>query len=100
MRIILGLKSPIQFISISIDDSPQTVEAFRKERFPMPWLHGFVPPDEAEALHAAWQFSGVPMPILVDHEGVIVTARKGLRGDELRGTLEAYLAEAAERSEK
>jgi peroxiredoxin len=84
-----GANGPIAFVSISTDAHAATVEAFRRGEWPMPWIN-LHQPDEA-SLFAAWQFSGIPLVVLVDAEGRIAETEKQLRGDKLLGTLQAFV---------
>ncbi|MBX7082694.1 MAG: TlpA family protein disulfide reductase [Nannocystaceae bacterium] len=81
----------IEFVSISLDDSPQTVAAARRGRLAMPWTHAFVGVDRADALEREFGFVGVPTLILVDRAGTILALDDALVGEALLPTLQAAL---------
>lgn len=33
---------------------------FRRDEWPMPWIHAHIPPSEHDAFYDAWHFSGIP----------------------------------------
>jgi thiol-disulfide isomerase/thioredoxin len=80
-----------QILSISADASPSVVTRFR-EKWPMPWMHGFVKgaleSDELRAL----QINSLPRALLLDPAGRIVAMDGELRGAALKATLERLLA--------
>ncbi len=80
-----------QILSISADASPSVVTRFR-EKWPMPWMHGFVKgaleSDELRAL----QINSLPRALLLDPAGRIVAMDGELRGAALQVTLERLLA--------
>ncbi|KIG17985.1 Thioredoxin [Enhygromyxa salina] len=84
-----GADGPIAFVSVSVDAQVDTVEAFRRDKWPMPWIN-LHEPDES-ALQKAWEFSGVPLVVLVDAEGRIAATEEKLRGEALLETLQAYV---------
>jgi thiol-disulfide isomerase/thioredoxin len=91
-----GQRGPIAFVSLSMDNEVTEVEAFRSEKWPMPWLNGHVPASEHKALYEAWKFVGIPLVVLVDADGTIEQVDKGLHGDELLSTLESVGARTEE----
>ncbi|WP_434417682.1 TlpA family protein disulfide reductase [Nannocystis pusilla] len=84
----------IEFLFVSIDQSPGDVQAFRDEHWSMPWTHAFVGRDGEAATMARFGFSGVPTGVLVDAAGTIVEVGAALRGQQLLPTLERALAAA------
>ena len=84
-----------QILSVSVhDESPEKVRAFRRDKWPMPWLHGFVSEDEAEELVSNYfGVSGFPTLALVAPDGKIVAGNSMLRGEKLEATLERFLDE-------
>lgn len=80
-----------EIISISIDNDPATVRAFRRDEWRMPWKHAVAIAAEHDSLSARFGVTGVPTPILVDAEGRIL-AREGLLGRALERTPARYLA--------
>ena len=97
MRRLRPAKRPkVEFVFVSLDGDPGTVDAFRKQHWSMPWTHAFVGHSgEAEAM-ARYGFSGVPTTVLIDESGTILELEK-LRGDELQPTLERVLAERSKK---
>ncbi|MCY1071349.1 hypothetical protein OV090_41790 [Nannocystis sp. RBIL2] len=73
----------IEFVSVSLHQSPDDVQAFRKEHWSMPWTHAFVGrAREKEVMETA---------VLVDGTGVIVEVGGALRRERLLPTLERAL---------
>ena len=80
-----------QILSISADASPSVVTRFR-EKWPMPWMHGFVKGGlESDELRAL-QINSLPRALLLDPAGRIVAMDAELRGAALKVTLERLLA--------
>ncbi|HEY9167237.1 MAG TPA: thioredoxin-like domain-containing protein [Candidatus Kryptonia bacterium] len=77
-------------LSISLDASPADVIAFRKDKWPMPWLHAFVG-DWENTICKDFDVVAIPRPVLVDSKGKIVAMNNELRGAELDKTLERIL---------
>jgi peroxiredoxin len=70
-----------EIVSLSFDDSPDEVRAFRATQFPMPWLNAHVTDGLGGDLAERFGVRGLPKPILVGPEGRILA----LSSDELRG---------------
>lgn len=85
-------ESGFDVVSISFDDSPEDVAAFR-DRYPMPWRHAFVGADNLSdgEVAAAWGVHGLPAAFLVGPDGTIIALEGELRGDRLAETLERVL---------
>ena len=81
-----------EILSVSLDDT-ETVERFRRERWPMPWLHAVVPRGLESPALEPFELSGLPMPILVDETGGIVAIGPPLRGPRLHRTLARVIEE-------
>nr|WP_263429448.1 TlpA disulfide reductase family protein [Nannocystis pusilla] len=82
----------IEFVSVSLDESPDDAQAFREAHWSMPWTHAFVGrAGEKEAMER-YGFAGVPTAVLVDGAGTIVEVGRALRGERLLPTLERALA--------
>lgn len=83
-----------QILSVSADASPTVVMRFR-EKWPMPWMHGFVRGGvEADELRAL-QINSFPRALLLDPDGRIVAMDGELRGAALKATLERILPASA-----
>jgi thiol-disulfide isomerase/thioredoxin len=84
----------VEFVSISVDESPRDVEAFRRESWSMPWTHAIA---AADGLRPVWQLFGVgaiPAWILVDADGSVLEVGGALDNDSvLMPALERALAE-------
>jgi thiol-disulfide isomerase/thioredoxin len=93
LRRLRGAKHPkVEFVFLSLDATPAEVEAFRRERWSMPWIHGFVGLSSEQEVKQRYGFSAVPTMVLVDESGTILEVDGGLRVD-LLGTLERVVAE-------
>ncbi len=82
-------KSAIEFVSICMDMNPEQLREFTEER-EMNWIHVSVPGWDSETAKK-YYLSFVPHLLLIDPEGIIVQMDKGLRGEELKTTLQEYL---------
>jgi thiol-disulfide isomerase/thioredoxin len=85
-------------LSLSADDKPETVQAFRKRKWPMPWNHVFLGRAGLGTEPARrFEVISLPRPILLDREGRIVALGNELRGEGLDRTLEKILGEQGAR---
>jgi len=85
-------KSPrFNILSLSFDGKEDDVRKFRKEQWPMPWLHAFVKGGFRSKLANEFEVMGIPKPILVDPNGIIVAMEGDLRGENLEKILKKYL---------
>lgn len=80
-----------EILSLSFDQTKEDVVSFRKDRYPMPWLHTFVDGGFENELAQRYEVSGIPKPILINPEGKIVAMGIQLRGANLRKTLSRFL---------
>lgn len=78
-------------VSVSFDRKPSHVDDFRRDEWPMPWLHAWVRPEELDALGETFEIGGIPRAILVGTDGVIVAEGPALRGGKLVPAVEAAL---------
>lgn len=78
-------------LSISLDTAPQDVVKFRKDKWPMPWLHAFAEKGWDNKTVKDFEVVGIPRPVLVDTTGTVVAMEADLRGENLEKTLEKYL---------
>lgn len=60
-----------EILSISLDSEIETVKAFRKKRYKMPWLNGFVG-EAANQMKKVFNLGAVPRVILVDADGKVL----------------------------
>lgn len=77
-------------LSISLDEKPADVKAFRQEQWPMPWKHHFAGffGQGRETIEQTFEVVGIPHPILVDANGQIIATNEALRGEKLFQALE------------
>jgi len=83
--------SNFTILSLSFDPKSEDVDQFRREKWPMPWLHSFVQGGFSSELAGLFEVDGIPKPILIDPDGKIVAMGSELRGDELDKTLDKFL---------
>lgn len=85
-------------LSLSCDESAEKVRQFRRERWPMPWLQGFLErcyrDRDRNDLVTAFEVVGFPSAVLVGADGTILEAGSALRGDRLAATLARVLGGA------
>ncbi len=86
-------KKNFEILSLSFDPKPEDVVKFRNEKWKMPWLHSFVQGGFNSDLAKSFEVIGIPKPILVDKDGVIVATDMDLRGERLEKTLAKHLGE-------
>ncbi len=81
-------------LSLSFDAKPEFIAPFRAQAAtPMPWHHAFVEGGFAAPVAQAYGVQGIPKPLLISPEGVIVASGSQLRGEELEKTLTKFLGE-------
>ena len=85
--------SGFQILSISFDQSVDQIAAFRAGKWKMPWLHAFAEGMFESDIATLFEVSGIPKPVLVDPDGIIVAVGANLRGENLEGTLERCIKE-------
>jgi thiol-disulfide isomerase/thioredoxin len=86
---------PFVLVSISADDSKETVKKFL-EKNPMPWTHWHIGPD-SEVLDL-WDIEGFPTIFVVDHKGVI--RYKDVRDKRMDEAVDTLLKEMEEKEGK
>ena len=82
-----------EILSISFDGAPEDVAKFRKKKWDMPWLHAFAEGNFQSDLAKTFEVSGIPKPILVDPNGMIIATEMELRGEKLSQTLARYVGD-------
>jgi thiol-disulfide isomerase/thioredoxin len=89
-------------LSLSCDPSPEKVQEFRRGRWPMPWLNGFLANcyknREQNQLVADFEVVGFPSGVLVGRDGTVLQTGPALRGERLNETLAKVFA--AEKNQK
>ncbi len=80
-----------QILSLSFDRRPEDIAPFRAKYFPMEWVHGFVNGGFRSDLAKTFEVAGIPKPILVGPDGMILATEGQLRGENLEKTLRKYV---------
>lgn len=81
-----------EIVSVAFDVSPGKVAAFRREQFPMPWLHVYATSAiEAEATRL-FTVDNFPRTVLIGRDGTVLRVDDGLRGLQLAQTLDSLFA--------
>ncbi len=78
-------------LSLSLDDTPQDVQKFRKSQYAMPWYHGFLRGGFQNKISQEFEVDAIPSPILVGPKGTILAKGISLRGPNLEQTLQQVL---------
>ena len=90
-----------EILSLSLDASVEDVEKFRtKKKWKMPWLNAFVKGGFQNKIVQNFDVLGIPKPILVNPDGIIVATEEELRGENLEKTLAKYLGDVAGRTSR
>ena len=63
---------------------------FRKEKWKMPWLNAFIKNGFKSGLAKNFEVFGIPKPILIGSNGLILEEGHVLRGEALETTLSKY----------
>lgn len=79
-------------LSVSFDETRDSIKRLRGARWSMPWLSAFEPRGFAGESAKTFEIAGIPRPILIDPEGKIVAVDDELRGEALGRTLANVLA--------
>jgi thiol-disulfide isomerase/thioredoxin len=78
-----------EILSVSLDESPEVVNEFRKEKWKMPWLHSLL--TSSPDVKKQFEIIGIPRAVLIDRDGRIVATDRELRGRNLDQTLTQLL---------
>jgi thiol-disulfide isomerase/thioredoxin len=86
--------SGFEILSYSIDSRADLVHQFRKERFPMPWLHAIDPElSEIQSPMARdFEVLSIPRPVLVDANSSIIATDQECKGAKLEELLQHVVA--------
>lgn len=76
-------KPKLEIISVSFDLEPEAVGKFRKQEWPMPWVHVSPEPERFQAISDSFGISGIPTMVLVGPDGVILASSPRLDGGKL-----------------
>ncbi|MEX2232454.1 MAG: TlpA disulfide reductase family protein [Cyclobacteriaceae bacterium] len=84
-----------QILSYSLDASREVVVRFRKERFPMPWLHGIDLKLQRNQSPMAKQFEvfDIPAAFLIDESGKILATSQDVSKEKLEEVLKKLFEE-------
>lgn len=81
-----------QILSLSFDRQVAHIAPFRKQAAtPMPWQHAFVEGGFNSILAQAYGVKGIPKPLLIGPDGIILATGGDVRGEKLLETLGNYL---------
>ena len=83
----------LKILSVSVDEDRSAVEAFVGTKFEMPWLHGIDTAGTKGEMPSDYGIQGIPAPVLVNSEGIIVAKSFELFGDRLEEQLEKLFDE-------
>ena len=78
-------------LSLSFDRKIEDVRKFRKGQWKMPWLHAFLDNSIRDQIARKFEVSGIPKPILISPEGVVIAMEADLRGENLEKTLSRFI---------
>jgi len=78
-------------LSLSVDESPQDVAAFRHGKWKMPWLNAYIGKNLDNRMLRDYNAFNVPAAFLIDPEGNFVAAGNAVNGKNLSITLRKYL---------
>lgn len=81
-------------LSLSFDGKVEDIDTYRRDKWPMPWLHTFLKNGFDNPIAKRFEVTGIPEPILIGPDGIIVETGGKLRGKGLISTLEKHLNEA------
>jgi thiol-disulfide isomerase/thioredoxin len=81
----------LDILSVSFDRKPEDVRAFRGRRWTMPWHHAYADGGFGSDIAKAFEVRGIPRPVLVGGDGVIIASDFLLRGPDLDRTLRQVL---------
>ncbi len=84
----------VEFLSISLDATPDTVRGFRRGEWKMPWLHAIATGGWSNEQMRRLEILFVPRMVLVGSDGTVLAVDEGLRGRSLVPTVRRLLAEA------
>ena len=85
----------LEIISISLDDDPQKVDAFRKSRWSMPWQNAILPDGQKSQTAKDYDVDwiGLPRLVLVRPDGRIAAVQDQLSREHIDQTLSGFLGQ-------
>jgi thiol-disulfide isomerase/thioredoxin len=78
-------------LSVSNDNSIETVSMYRKRNWAMPWLNALESSQSNGSLHLSFGIFGIPFPVLVDKKGIVIALDNDLKGENLELTLQKFI---------
>lgn len=78
-----------EILSISLDKERELPLNFRKTKWKMPWLNGFLGLNKKQMDY--FEISGIPKTVLLDTNGKIIASDYELRGKNLRRTINKFI---------
>jgi thiol-disulfide isomerase/thioredoxin len=81
----------LHIISVSSDVKKSDVSDFRNQKAGMPWKHVWVSESQRKIIHDLFEVTGIPKPILVGRDGMVIDLGSNLRGEQLDTALEKAL---------
>ena len=82
----------LRILSLSFDRRAEHIALFRRQAAtPMPWDHAFVAGGFDSALAQTYGVKGIPKPLLIGPDGIILAIGSSLRGENLEQTLAKVL---------
>ncbi len=72
-------ESGFEILSVAFLDEHADIEQFRRDRYPMPWLHTRVTRKDDASVRQLFEITSFPRPILVNEQGVIIAIDDELR---------------------
>ena len=79
-------------MSASFDQDATEITRFRKDTWPMPWLHTLVKDGFQSRIASDFEVMSIPKPILVGRDGKILAIEDNLRGEQLDKTLAKFFS--------
>lgn len=80
-----------EILSVSFDKKADDVTKYRDDKWKMPWMHAFSEGVFESKAADIFEVVGIPKPILVSPDGLILAMESDLRGENLEKTLAKYL---------
>lgn len=82
----------LEIVSVSSDENPRDVAAFRADKWSMPWQHLWLTGGWNDPVMKNYEVAGIPKAVLLSEEGLILATDQDLRGEKLLETLETVFA--------
>lgn len=82
--------SNFEILSLSLDGREADIAKFRKNKYPMPWLHAFLDNGFGSEIAKRFFVTGIPEAVLISERGEIIASGGELRGEGLWKALEKH----------